>query len=201
MVDFSIALWWFTLLILVQNFPSTSRGGEVSRKKRTWKNRGFGDPTQVELFVWIPKSFNSVNFKKKTKPDLLDLQDSGTSHHQDDMNQSKIWWWKQIPRIGSNPPIRAFVLFDSLGWREPRSSAGGFLMAFESHVFFRRCVFSERMIFWDHSEWPKPEVTKTGNVDNQKLDPQIFAYGATRINWWYWCFFLTWIHYHQNTKR
>ena len=103
----------------------------------------------------------------------MDLQDSGTSHHQDDMKQSKTWWWKQIPRDCSNPPIRAFVLFDSFrmagtpkfGWR----FSDGFWVA--SFFFFSKMCFRKGWFFWDHSEWPKP-----GNLDdNQKLDPYIFC--------------------------
>lgn len=46
------------------------------------------------------------------------------------------------------------------GWREPRSSDGGcwgFWVAwFFSKMFFRKGIF-----FWDHSEWPKPEIWTT----------------------------------------
>lgn len=190
MVDFSIALWWFTLLILVEKqiHPKVGGGGGGQNQKK-----------KHLLFVWIPKSLKFPWISKKQKPDLLDLQDSGTSHHQDDMKQSKTWWWKQIPRDCSNPPIRVFVLFDSFrmagtpkfGWR----FSDGFWVA--SFFFFRRCVFGKDDFFGIIQSDQNPEIWTT----IRSWTHTFFAYGATSINWWYWCFFLTWIHQHQNTKR
>lgn len=116
-------------------------GGEVSRKKKdpkkpwVWGSHpsfySFG--YRNRLFPWISKN--------KQKPDLLDLQDSGTRHHQDDMKQSKTWWWKQIP---SNPGLRGIFSFSDGGNPEVRMEV---VEAFESHGFFRRCFFGKEYFF------------------------------------------------------
>lgn len=121
-------------------FSIHKSGGRFPAKKRTSKNRGFGDPTQA--FIRLDTEIVYFReFPKKQKPDLLDLQDSGTSHHQDDMNQSKTHD-KNNSQDCSNPPIRAFVILSSrmagtpkFGWRLLRLLSRKF---FFEDVFFRK---------------------------------------------------------------
>lgn len=153
-------------------FSIHKSGGRFPAKKRTSKNRGFGDPTQAFIRLDTEIVEISVNFKKNKNQIFWICRILGRATTRMTWSNLKLDDENKFPGIVRIPQSGRSFYLTLFGWREPRSSAGGFLMAFESQVFFfSKMCFRKGWFFWDHSEWPKP-----GNLDdNQKLDPYIFC--------------------------